>query len=429
MSSIKILYLNPVGAIGGAERCLLHVMAAARAAEPSAELHLITSTDGPLLQKAENLGVRARLLQMPACLTGIGEPSRIDATRLSVARLACRACRAAPAALRYARRLREAIEEIGPALVHSNGQKTHFLSGLCGWTKGALIWHMHDFLARRPMTARTLRRVSKHVTGFIAVSQAIRQDVQDLLKRVPTTVIYNVVDVNQFCPGSGAACRLDELAGLPSAEAGALRVGLVATFARWKGHDVFLRAAARLLAQQPERKLRFYIVGGPIYGTRGSQVSLAELTARAAELGIASRLGFVPYVDNPAGVYRALDVVVLPSTQPEPFGLTIVEAMACGRPVIASQAGGAAEILTDHHDAIGVPPGNAENLAQAILLLLADPSLRNKLGANARQTTVERFSQSRLVPEISAIYRQQIQSHPSASARSRPAARQPYVPA
>jgi glycosyltransferase involved in cell wall biosynthesis len=402
---MRILYLNPVGAMGGAERCLLHVMAAVQAIEPSAELHLITSTDGPLLHKAQALGVRARLLRMPETISEVGDSDLREATRLAATtRLAQGVWRAGPATLRYARRLRQLIEDIKPVLVHSNGIKTHFLTRLCGWTEGAVLWHIHDFLAQRPITARALRWASKRVTGAIAVSEAVRQDVQTVLHCVPTEVLHNVVDVNQFSPAPGNGRRLDELAGLPPAEPGTLRVGLVATFARWKGQDVFLEAAARLLAQEPARKLRFYIIGSPIYRTRGSQFSLTELAGRAVELGIARRLGFIGFQNDPATVYRALDVVVHASTQPEPFGLTIAEAMACGRPVVVSQAGGAAELFTDHHDALGVPPGNADALSKAILTLLADPSLRQKLGETARKTAVDRFSPQRLGPEMSRIY-------------------------
>jgi len=78
---------------------------------------------------------------------------------------------------------------------------------------------------------------------------------------------------------------------------------------------------------------------------------------------IENRVGFVPFQDNPADVYRALDIVVHASTKPEPFGRTIVEAMACGKPVIAAQTGGAAELFTHDHDAVGVPPGDPAALA------------------------------------------------------------------
>jgi glycosyltransferase involved in cell wall biosynthesis len=99
-----------------------------------------------------------------------------------------------------------------------------------------------------------------------------------------------------------------------------------------------------------------------------------------------------------------LDIAAHTSTQPEPFGLTIVEAMACGTPVIVSRAGGAAEIFTDGHDALGFQPGDASSLTSAIERLVESAELRQRLGKNARQTAEERFSRRRLGPQLLATY-------------------------
>ena len=176
----------------------------------------------------------------------------------------------------------------------------------------------------------------------------------------------------------------------------------MATYANWKGHDVFLDALARLPATGPT--VRGYVVGGPIYATVGSQFTRDELERRAAANGLAGRVGFIPFQPDPADVYRMLDVAVHASIRPEPFGLTIVEAMACGKPVVVAAAGGAAELFTPGHDGLGHTPGDAKGLTDAIARLAADPELRARLGANARRTAVERFSQERYGREIAAVF-------------------------
>ena len=151
--------------------------------------------------------------------------------------------------------------------------------------------------------------------------------------------------------------------------------------------------------------VRFYIIGGPIYATTGSQFSEHELRAMARQIGVAEHVGFIPFQADPAAVYRALDVVAHASVEPEPFGRTIVEAMSCGRAIIATAAGGAGEIVTDGVDALAVGPRDVEQLAAAIARLCRDAALRARIGAGGRATAVSRFSRERLGREMLGVYR------------------------
>ena len=146
------------------------------------------------------------------------------------------------------------------------------------------------------------------------------------------------------------------------------------------------------------------MIGSPIYQTRGSQFSIEELRNRAAALGLSGRVGFLPYQEQPAEVFRALDVVVHASTRPEPFGRTIVEAMACGKPTIVSNAGGAAELFQDGKDAVGFPLGDVAALADRIRTLAANADLRERIGRSARESAVTRFSRDRLGSEVLKAY-------------------------
>jgi glycosyltransferase involved in cell wall biosynthesis len=230
-------------------------------------------------------------------------------------------------------------------------------------------------------------------------------DAREVLGRVPVHVVYNGVDVERFAPGPGEGGRLDELAGLGPAPEGTVRLGLVATYARWKGHEVFLQAAAELLREHPALPARFYLVGAPLYRTPDSQFSVEELRGLIKRLGLSGRVGLVPFQQEPAAVYRALDIFVHASTRREPFGLTIAEAMACGRAAIISRASGAAEQLTDGVDAVTLPSGDTAALARALRALTEDAGLRELLGQAARRTAVERFSRERYAREVLDVYR------------------------
>lgn len=387
------LFLSPVGAIGGAERVLLDVLAGVRAERPGAALSLLCGGEGPLVEAARELGVRTRVVPLPAAAARLGDsPGGAGGTSALLT--------AAPAVMRAVLRWRTAIRAERADLIHSNGLKSHLLTAaaLAGSRRRPpVVWAVHDFLSERPLAARLLRRAKRGVRALACVSDAVGRDAATVLPNVPATVIPNAVDLGRFKPnphrGAGGPSvggdALDGAAGRAPAPAGTLRVGLVATYALWKGQDVFLEAAARLAAgrlaaarlaaRNPDRAVRWYVVGGPIYATAAqwSREELAALAAGAdADANVADAdVAFVPFQADTAAIYQALDVVVHASVRREPFGLTIAEAMACGRPTIVAAAGGAAELFTEGVDALGHPPGDAAALAAAVARLLDDPAL------------------------------------------------------
>ncbi len=402
-SILRIAFISPVGVIGGAERVLLAAIRGVREHLPGARIDVVLLADGPLRAEAARLGATVSLVLLPERLAGIGDARlRGGGQARSFARLGWAALGGAPAAVGFVRRLRAALRRLAPDLIHSNGLKAHALVALARPRGVPVLWHLHDFPSDRPVMARLMRRMSVGAAGGIAISDAVRVDAESALPGLAISVVRNAVDTDHFAPADRDGAELDRLAGLEPATTGTVRVGLVATYANWKGQDVFLDALARLPAPVPP--VRGYVVGGPIYTTAGSQFTRDELERRAAAHGIAGRVGFVPFRPDTADVYRMLDVAVHASTRPEPFGLTIAEAMGCGKPVVVAAAGGAGELFTPGHDGLGHGPGDVIGLADAIARLVADPGLRARLGANARRTAVERFSQERYGREMAAVY-------------------------
>jgi glycosyltransferase involved in cell wall biosynthesis len=406
---MTVLFLSPSAERGGAERVLLTMTAALRNAHPAMPLHVMLLGDGPLTGQLQAHRVGTTCLHLPAAAARLGDSQ----LALGVARGKLDLCRqgvlAVPGMCGFLRRFGALVRRLRPALVHSNGIKTHVLARLAGLDDLPVIWHVHDFYGARPLARRLLRWSARRMHAAVAVSRAVAADLRSVVQNRPVLVVPNAIDTARFRPRVVDPGRLDALAGKPPVSPTTLRVGLVATYARWKGHDVFLNAAAHLLRSTKagaEPRVRFYIIGGPVYQTHGSQFSGVELHGLATALGIDRHCGFIGFQPDPWEIYPALDIVVHASTRPEPFGLTIIEAMACGRAVIATAAGGAAELVTPGQDALAVPPGDPAALADAIEQLLADAELRQRLGASARATAIERFDAARLGPQLTAVYRQ-----------------------
>jgi glycosyltransferase involved in cell wall biosynthesis len=379
------------------------MVASLREQYPQCRLTVILGDRGVLARKLQALHASTMLVPLPKALALIGDAGAGGPAGASMSRwaVALRLASVAPPIAAYRRRLSDAIRSAAPDLIHSNGFKMHLLGTWAAPRRTPIIWHLHDFISLRPLMPRLLKLALHRCAGIIANSHSVARDLGATLARVPTIhTIYYAVDLDNFTP-AGRRLDLDELAGMTPPPADVLRVGIVATMARWKGHEVFLHALALLRSEH----IRGYVIGGPIYRTAGSQYSLAELRQMASALCLEKRVGFTGFVSDAAAAMRALDIVVHASVAPEPFGLTVAEAFACGRPVIASRGGGVLEIIHENQNALAHRPGDAHELAAAVARLVADPGLRHRLGAAARKTAESSFTRKRLAGDLMRIYR------------------------
>ncbi|HUQ72501.1 MAG TPA: glycosyltransferase, partial [Planctomycetaceae bacterium] len=316
------MFASPIGGLGGAELFLLEMLEELRLRAPDWELHLVAGSDGPLLARAEALGVTCHLEPFPPELAVWGDSSAKTAAGSATGNMVTRGLKVCSAVLRYRRRLRSLIRRIDPDRVHSNGLKFHALTGLAGCGEARLVWFMHDYLGSRRLLSRILPWLARSVDLVWANSQSVADDIQKLLPSRRVEILYCGIDLGTFAPGPSEADWLEDQCEPAGDRSPALRIGLVATYARWKGQDQFLQAAAELLRRKPAQSVRFYIIGGPIYESAGSQFTREELTQQAAELGLADSVRFVPFQREISRVYRSLDVVVHASRHPEPFGRT-----------------------------------------------------------------------------------------------------------
>ncbi|HEX6274999.1 MAG TPA: glycosyltransferase family 4 protein, partial [Polyangiaceae bacterium] len=362
------------------------------------EKKLLLLQHGQLEGEIRRMGIEVEVLPLPPELAAAGESAE---SGRSTAR-ALHVLKAALAVAPYAAKFRRSVLSYRPTLIHTNGMKAHLLAALALPNLPRIV-HLRDFLSERPMSRRALP-VLRRKALFVANSKAVEADALEVEPSLRTRVVYNGVDLDAFQPRARTLEHLALLSGLSAPPPDAVVIGLVATYAWWKGHRTFLSAARRVRDALPEQPLRFYIVGGPLYGTHGSELSVAELRSVIESSGMSSDVGLVPFQKDVARVYQGLDVVVHASERPEPFGRTIVEAMASGRSVIVSRGGGAVELFTEGRTALGFRPGDAAELAQKILELVQDAELRARLSAAARNDAEMRFGRERLADEILAAY-------------------------
>lgn len=397
---LRVLFVNPLGALGGSERSLLDLFASLARANAPVEPKLLALADGELVREARALGVTVETLPLPPTLASLGESTGHPAGRARALGTLTRGALALPL---YLAAFRRAVQAWQPDVLHTNGMKAHWLGALAT-PNHAKIVHLRDFASTRPLSRRLLPALRPR-TLVLTNSRAVEADALGIRPNLRTRVVYNGIDLEQFRPGPRELEPLAALAGLPPPSAETLVVGLVASYAWWKGHRTFLAAAAQL-QRLCARPLRFYVIGGPLYAAAASQISVADLRALIETHGLAEVVGLVPFQHDVGRVYRGLDIAVHASERAEPFGRTIVEAMASERAVVVARAGGAAELFEDGESGLGFVPGDADDLARRILQLVEDEALRQRLATAARRTATLRFDRNRLAAEVLAAYRE-----------------------
>jgi len=301
------------------------------------ECHVVVPAEPPLRAEYEATGAAVHIVPM---------------TRISQSHGAAQWLTYACAWPIVVARLVRLIRVLDIDVVHSNSLHSWY-----GWAAAALtrtphVWHAREIVVQSDRALTVERFLTKHfATRVVCMSTAIA----DQLPGASTIVIAETADPDEFSPTRAGHFRAD--AGIPD---DAPLVGGAGRIDTWKGFDVLLDAFALVRESVPEAHL--VIAGGPVAG----KAWLAEqLAARAATLPGAHWLG--PRTDIPE-VLADLDCFVLPSTEPEPYGLVAVEALASGVPVVLTDGGGPREIAAAATPGAAtlVPPADATALAEAI---------------------------------------------------------------
>lgn len=240
-----------------------------------------------------------------------------------------------------------------------------------------------------------VRWLARGVRRFIANSATTLKSLTSL--GVPSgrvSVIYPPLDLETLRTGRSSTVTRATF----GVDASSPCFGILGMLLPWKGHAVFLNAAKRVFERIP--KARAFVIGAAPPQTKEYE---EEVRALAQELGIADQVIFTGFRPNVPDMLELLDVVVHSSIAPEPFGRVITEAMAMRRPVIATGAGGPTEIIEDGRTGLLFPLGDADALADRIIMLLEDPSLAEQIASAGYSDVRERFSgetHSRLVRQV-----------------------------
>jgi glycosyltransferase involved in cell wall biosynthesis len=295
------------------------------------------------------------------------------------------------------RRLARIIDANAIELVHSNSLYCSYGAWAARRTRRQHIWHLRELPPRVPLATRAyasmVRRLSTRIVGMT-------RGCGDALfggGGLPESfeVLHDGIDLSEFAPDVGNVRGELGVGEHPL-------IGFVARLDPWKGLDVFLQAARCVADRFPDA--RFVVAGDAPSGYESYARKMRNL---AESLGLGAVVNFVGFRYGAKEMPRlmaSLDVFAHTSTSPEPFGLVLIEAMAAGRPVVASRAGGPLEIVVDGETGLLTPPGDSVALASAICSLLADRDGARAMGLAGRRRAEDKFSSGGFARSLGRLY-------------------------
>ena len=383
----RVLFVDHVGVLGGAELSLLDI-----AAHFKDTSRVVLFSDGPFRHRLEEADVRVEVLAASQKMTQVSREGSFLHDLQAVPAVFGQAWKLARLARRY-------------DVLYANSQKSMITAALAGQlARRPVIWHLRDLMteehfspAHRAVTTLLSRLFIDLVIGN---SQATRDVfVQNGGSASRAVAVHNGIDPAPFeqVEPDAVARRREEL-GLRDVRV----VGVFSRLAEWKGQHVLLKALPQL---PPD--VHVLLVGGALF--QEDQRYANQLRREAERLGVQDRVHFLGFRDDIPHLLHLADIVVHTSTAPEPFGRVIVEGMMASKPVVATQAGGAVEILDDGQTGRLVPPGDAEALAHVLNDLLAHPEKAQRLAEAGQAVALARFSlgamMDRLHEQVTAVAR------------------------
>ena len=372
---LRVLFVQSSTEMGGAESALLTMLRFLDHAEIEPFVASLEFGEGNLPERIESLGVP--VFRLPR-----GRFRNLASTTAKV------------------RALRALIRKHDIDVVLSNGGHANlFGRPAAKLARRPCVWwvHMYD-QSSHPEGRKAIARAERALgaDAIYANSRFTAERVaQDFVAGPPVHVIRPGVNLDVFRPDPAAGARIRKENGIPPDQP---VIGIFGRLQHTKGQHVFLRAAALLAG----RGLRFtaIVAGGTLFGLEPEYAR--DLEHLAATPSLTGRVRFLGNVQDPQHWMNACDVVVLASVVPETWGLVVAEAMACGRAVIASAAGGPLEMIDHKRTGWLTPPADEVGLASCLEILMSNSALRAELGEAARRHAQCEFDPRRAAAHLAS---------------------------
>lgn len=392
-----VVYLDHTAKWSGGEIALLRTLEALDRSRVTPVVLL--AEEGPFADRLREIEIETHVLP----LSGRAREVRKDTLGASAL---LRHAGAGMALLRYAVTVGRFARKRGAFALHCNSLKSDLYGLLAGRIGGVpVIWHIRDHIDPSYLpgpAVRVLRLLARRAPAFVLVNsestlEKLFPEPEERARQraARARVVYDgLADRELTSPAPG---------GMRGWKNDPPRIGIVGRFVAWKGQHIFIEAARKLLQDGDNGicpvSAEFVLVGKPLFGEEEYEAHLKRL---AEPLG--DRVQFLGFRSDVPAVLQGLDIFVHASTTPEPFGQVVIEAMAEGVPVIASDGGGVREIVEEGVSGLRTPMGNANALADALRSLLTDPARAHRIAQAGHARVRAAFTARRSARAVESVY-------------------------
>ena len=387
---MRVLYLNHTGQVSGAEHSLVDLV---RALPKDVEPH-VAAGEGKLSELLAAAGVQAHSL-----------PATEGSLRLHPVRTPAEILRLAATG----RRTRELVRDLRIDVVHANSIRSGLALRFAGrGVRGRTLVHVRDSHHPKSLSGLSLRAIGRGSRGLIANSAYTARTLEG--SKAPVHVIHNGIDLERFESPPGASGPLRAELGIGASE---VVLAVIAQITPWKAQDDAIRIAGLLRARG--QRVKLLVIGAPLFTaveTRFDNRAYEEtLHALAQGEGVPEDVVFLGHRDDVPALLAAIDLLLVPSWE-EPFGRTILEAMAAGVPVAATSVGGPPEIIVEPGQGLLLAPRRPELWADEIAALLADRGRLREMARNGRSRVAAGFQAEAHARRVVALYEDVARSTP-----------------
>lgn len=381
---MRVLYVSHTAEVSGAERSLLDLLLAL----PGRVEPLLATPNGRLRELAEAHGIATTQI------TGTAGSLRVHPLHTPRALLEMAVA---------AWQVRRAVTRHRADVVHANSIRAGIVLAFGRLRNAPTVVHVRDCLPPGRVSTATLRLIGATATAIVANSRYTAKSVLAAAPAAQVQVVHNPVDLKRFDPQ--AIDRAVAREGVGEGRSERLLLGVVAQLSPWKGQDTAIEALAQLVREGVDARL--LLVGSAVFiasSTRFSNENYVEgLRRLVAREGLQERVSWLGEREDVPQIMRALDVLLLPSWE-EPFGRALIEAMALGVPVVATEVGGPAEIVEHGRQGYLVAPRLPRAWAQAIVRVARSDDAGVAMGRAGRERVHELFTIERHVRATLDVY-------------------------